>query len=349
MEWARQHRMPEMAVPESLVSWMLQGHIEDNLEPLKFGLRYSPQAIRTMITAFMCGIYHPDQGYIGPKSFQAALNAGIYGLFNDFIDPNELNTLMGRRVLRTDLCEDHADILTQQHPLFHSRVYGTMEGASLDPKWLRPGACKIFFNGTWNGFPHPGHMLYLDATLGELNMSQGIPCEKMVVMVACEQNQEIEHWGKVPFCDTVARASLMSYVPYVDLVAPSGSWGEGGDPDLHWQYKLGLIKPDFISVEVDDPFRERKTQRAEALGIKVLTNYRHGAWMPHLNDDGTLTMEKQPGNVLSSTNLMNDNVADLENGPDFRLTQPINHLMAKKQIRDMLYGRREWFSNQAGI
>ena len=341
LKWAKEHKMPEVAVPYPLINWMLEEPIPDDLSPLKESLRYSPEAIRTMIISYMTGIFHPDKGYIGPKSFQASLNAGIYGLFNDLITHQELDTLLQRKVLRTNVCNDEEDILISKHPQFHSRMFGTMEGAALDPKWIMPGSCKVFFNGTWNGFPHAGHILYLSSTLDQIHLDHNIPYEKMVVMVACEQNQEIKFWGKDPFIDTIGRMSLMSYIPYVDLVAPSGSWGEGGDPEAHWAYKMGLVRPDFISIEKDDPYLERKVKRSEALGITVLRNWRHGAYTPQMHDDGSVTLERVPGNVLSSTNLLQDNVA--EGDFDYRLTNPIAHLMTKKQIREMLYGKRVWF------
>jgi hypothetical protein len=335
--------VPQIYPPDAFRDWIAGEPIRDNLSPIREGYRLSPEAVRSMASTLCAGAVMPNRGKFRPNSTQAAFAAAAYAYYNDFVSQKEYWQMLNGRAIRGNHCEEPEDILIKNHPLFHSSIYPSLAEAASDRRWQNPGKTKVFFHGSWNGFPHPVHILYIRDTLTQIEQEYGIPIENMTVLVAGDQNAEIKYTGgKQPAMDTLCRLSLLSYLFEVDLVAPSGSWYPYGDVNRHWSSVLYGIRPDFMSFEANDPLFNEKAKRARAAGVTVLQNSRFGT-------DGVYDPEQKvnrpllPGNPMTSRNLWQGNV-----GVTDQFLGPLSRILDIRRIRVTAYGKRQWFRNNAG-
>jgi len=160
----------------------------------------------------------------------------------------------------------------------------------------------------------------------------------MIVIVACEPNENIRHLGAVPFLSTIWRASMMSYVFGVDGVCVPNEYGQDMDLDTYWLEQYQKLGVDYMSVDVDEPppIRESKIARLHEIGAAHVDHYRYSLYFP----TGLMQPELVASDIVPlSSSAIRDGTADPK-----AMQMAIARMFTKKTaIRDPLYGRRNWF------
>lgn len=335
---------PEAYVPDEVVAWLMGFENEiDDLSAVKLGFRFSPQAVRAMTLALANGIF-TEEGYYGPPNSQFRQNVASYGYFNDFITKEDYELLAQGKGIRGNLPQEESDIwIGPKARLISNSVYATIDEVALrvDEKRKENRNTKVvLFDGKWNGVPHPGYFFLFKDTVNELMLTEKVDPEDLVFVVACASDNYIRLAGGRPFLNTLWRISLMSYLPWVDYVCASGD-SDIEDIHRHWIYKTQVLWPDYISVEENHPFRERKFVQAKAAGVRVLTHRRAGMYYPI--KVGSPSLERIDGPEISSGHLSEGIVG---RQTEFSYSNPYAHLFTVKGIRDQLYGKRDWFASK---
>lgn len=335
---------PEAYVPpEVLESLVNKDELEDDLSLLKLGCRISPKGLRTTIFAAANGFYTEDGYHLPFDTFQTRTSALLYGYFCDLFSKPEFDDLLHGKKLTENLASSPGDMVAGPvHQVLGSRVYPTLEEVALDierRKKDNPELKTIFIHGRWNNVPHPGHIFSSREIYSSVSNFYNIPENNLVIIVSCDNNSLIRASHTTPFLNTLWRVSMMSYIPWVDYVCPSGDFigvSYNKDVDRHWAHKYQILKPDFVNVDPDSPQLESITQRIKNAGaIPVISPYRTGAWIPEPGNP----MAKRGKNPISATNIR-DNKVDINT-----LESEFNHLLLVKHIRDEMYGARNLFNS----
>ncbi|MBN2016188.1 hypothetical protein JW766_05130 [Candidatus Dojkabacteria bacterium] len=340
LQAARERGLPEVLLPDGVVNWFEgQDSYIDDLSLLRLAGRYSPMAVRAIVLACAVGV-HTEKGFFPPLSRQFSWNAAFYGYFNDFLTWEEFQILSVGKAIHGHLPKESQDLWAGPFGRrIPGRVVPTIEEAALMVQGIRrenPSKKVIFKHGKWNGIPHAGHMLALRNSISLINLDEEVDHDDMILVVSCDTNFAIREFGYRPFLDTVSRMSLISYLPWVDITCSSGDFPRGEPARLHWVHKYRTLRPDFVVLEIDDPLFDEKKARTEEIGGKVIVDYRESVYGPRgLNDP---TMERLHQNEISSSNLVAGTVGE------WCLSNAYAHAFTIKQIREEMYGIRNWFS-----
>jgi len=335
---------PEAIVPEETVIWLMGYENEiDDLSLIKLGYRFSPQAIRSMALALSNGIF-TQEGYYPPPNPQFRQNVASYAYFNDFINYQEYGQLARGRAIYGNLPQEESGLwIGPGARLISNSVHPTMEevGVILEARRKEnPDLKVVLLDGKFNGVPHPGYFMLFKDIVQELVNEENVAPENLVFVVACATNSYIRSIGDIPFLNSLSRMSLISYMPWPDYVCSSGEF-ELDKGLKHWIYKTQIIAPDYYSIQEDHFLKESKIIQARAAGAKILTHKRTGMYFP--TEVGSTSMTHLEGPEVSSSGLLQGTVG---RKTEFSYSNPYAHLFAVKQIRDELYGKRNWFGSK---
>jgi hypothetical protein len=342
LQMAIEEGCPEAYVPDEVVIW-LQGleNAVDDLSMIKLGFRFSPKAIRAATLALTNGIY-TEEGYFPPPNPQFRQNVAAYAYFNDFISSDEYALLARGKAIYGNMPATESDIwIGPRGRLIGNSVHPTIEevAVAIDERREQNPAIKVvFFDGKWNGIPHPGYFFLFKETTAQLTWEEHIDPNNLIFVVSCAQDEYIRETESTPFLNTLWRMSLMSYIPGIDYVCASGSYVTTKGQE-HWVYKTQVLAPNYISIEDTHPFKERKILQAKAAGARILTHRRAGMYTPI--KVGSPELRRLPGPEISSQNLSEGVVGRRQ---EFSYSNPYAHLFTVKDIYERIYGKRNWFA-----
>ena len=159
-----------------------------------------------------------------------------------------------------------------------------------------------------------------------------------MTVVMCDTNSDIASQGSIPVTNTMWRASAMSYLPYVDYCCPSGEQPTDSEEiNKHRLYKYRVLRPDFVHVDSGHFHLAAVLDRCAQVGVVPIQNQRIASYLPEFGNPRAAEVD----NPISSSNLREGRV-----NCEMSMSSAIYEMMAKKMIRDMYYGSRDWFSSK---
>jgi hypothetical protein len=335
---------PQAYLPPEIVYGSIGEEVDDDFNLLHLGVRVSPKAIRTLLLMTSNG-FNDEEGYHRHLSTQFQLNAISYGLFHDFLLPEDIPVLSRGKTPREYFAQSERDIYVgPANHLLGNKVLGSVEEVALDierrRKYENPNLKVLLLHGKWNTIPHPGHIYAQSDLVQDVSLQHGVRHEDMVTVAVADTNKEVAEAGSDPYLNTLWRVSLLSYSPYCDYVCPSGNFNrKQKEADRHWQHKYALLRPFAIHIARDHPRYDIVLKRCLEVDAIPMSFPRFGDFVPKVGEPFHHIVD----NMLSSRRLWKDTV---EEGTFQTHWHRLLHI---KRIRDELYGRRNWFEPEGVI